>query len=372
MGSSFRFCVLLVLSAVLFVTAAGAGEAVRVVPPAALVNPRQPQAAIDPEGAIYVTYAAGETIYCSAKDEGKTFGEPVKVGELRKLALGMRRGPRVAAGDGFVVITAIGHEAGDLLAWRSTDGGQSWQGPIPVSDSPKDAREGLHAMAAGPRGQLYCVWLDCRDQKKGNRIFGSGSSDGGQTWTENRQVYASPSGTVCECCHPSVAFDSAGGLYAMWRNSLDGNRDLYLAASTNGGKSFGSAAKLGRGSWKLEGCPMDGGALAVMAPGKVTTIWRRQKEIYRTDAADQAERLLGAGEQPWAAASAEGPLLVWVSRRGGDLFLSKPKAERPIKLAEAATDPMIVAPLTGQGPAIVVWETGQAKNTSIMAMPVER
>jgi hypothetical protein len=185
-------------------------------------------------------------------------------------------------------------------------------------------------------------------------------------------VYASPSGTVCECCHPSVTFDSAGGLHAMWRNSLDGNRDLYMATSTNGGKSFGNAAKLGRGSWKLEGCPMDGGALAVTSPGKVTTIWRRQKEIYRTDAGGQAERLLGAGEQPWAAATAEGPWLVWVSRRGGDLFLSTPKAEQPVKLAEAATDPMVVAPLAGDGPAIVVWETGQAKNTAIMAMPIER
>ena len=53
------------------------------------------------------------------------------------------------------------------------------------------------------RGELYGVWLDSRQQQRGKRIFGAGSTDGGQTWSMNRPIYSSPSGSVCECCHPS-------------------------------------------------------------------------------------------------------------------------------------------------------------------------
>src|SRR4051812_30324045 len=244
---------LFILIAAAWVRPVGSADAVRVVPGGTVANPRQPQAAIDPQGDIYVAFGAGESIYCSkSTDKGLSYAAPVKVADVPKLALGMRRGPRIAAGKGFVAITAIGHEAGNLLAWRSTDGGKHWQGPIPVNDSSRDAREGLHAMAVGPDGQLYCVWLDCRDQERGKRIFGAGSSDGGKTWTENKEIYRSPSGSVCECCHPSATFDSQGGIYAMWRNSIAGNRDLYVAASRDGGQTFGRAVKLGTGSWELD------------------------------------------------------------------------------------------------------------------------
>lgn len=351
--------------------AALAAEPVRVVPVGAVTNPRQPQATVDAQGTMYVTYGAGESVYCSAStDAGKTFGNPIKVGQLTKLALGMRRGPRIAAGPGVVVVTAIGHEAGNVVAWRSTDGGQQWQGPVQINDSSRDAREGLHATAIGPDGQLFCVWLDCRDQKRGSRIFGAGSTDGGQSWTANHEVYSSPSGSVCECCHPSVTYDSRGGLYVMWRNSLDGNRDLYAAASRDGGKTFASASKLGTGSWKLDGCPMDGGCLAATAPGKVTTVWRSQKQIYRTDAGRQDERLLATGEQPWVAANADGAWVVWVSRRGGDLYLAAPKKSQPMKLDGGATDPVIATPIGGKGPVIAVWETGDRTASSIMAAVV--
>ena len=350
-----------------------AGDSVPIVPEGTVHNPRQPQATVDSKGTIYVTFGADQAVYCSkSTDGGKTYGDPVKVGQVEGLALGMRRGPRIAAGPKGVTITAIGHNAGNVLAWRSTDGGHRWDGPVQVNDSIRDAREGLHALAVGPDGQLFCAWLDCRDQERGSRIFGAGSTDGGQTWTKNQQIYSSPSGSVCECCHPSVIYDTEGNLHVMWRNSLGGNRDLYTTTSRDGGKTFARAVKLGTGSWQLDACPMDGGCLAATAPGKVTTVWRSQKQIFRTDSGRQQERLLGTGEQPWVAADTEGALLVWVSRRGGDLCLLAPETAKPVTLAVGAADPMIAAPLGGKGPVVIVWETGERKSSSIMAMVVDR
>jgi hypothetical protein len=321
---------------------------------------RQPQAAIDRDGAIHVVFGSGDSIYHAASDDAKAFGPPVKVASEGKLSLGMRRGPRIAIARGAIVISAIAGERGggrdgDLLAWRSTDGGKSWSSSTRVNGVAGSAREGLHAMAAGEQGRVYSVWLDLRGGR--TEILGSGSEDGGASWSQNKRIYRSPSGSVCECCHPSVAFGPHGTLYVMWRNSIDGLRDMFLVKSPDGGATFGQPRKLGAGSWTLDACPMDGGAIAVAPGQKITTIWRRERQVFTADSSDQ-ETLIAQGEQPWCVATADGPYLAWLSDRPGDLWLSSPGSRLPAKVAADASDPMLAAAPGGHGPVVVVWETG--------------
>lgn len=348
---------------------AAATEPIRIVPAGTVENPRQPHAAVDEDGAIYVVYGSGDGVYCSISLDGTHFGPPHKVGEVDRLHLGKRRGPRIAASAEAIVVTAIGR-AGDVLAWRSTDRGKTWHGPVRVNDdAPGKALEALHALAMGPGGEVFTVWLDLRNGS--NEIYGAGSADGGKTWSASRLVYRSPDGTVCECCHPAVTYDAEGGLYVMWRNWLDGNRDLYMAFSSDGGKTFGPAEKLGTGSWRLNACPMDGGYLAVTSPGQVTTAWRRQGNVYRTDPGTEREQLLGPGEQPWVAATREAAYVVWLDRPENDLWLATPHAQTSQKLADAASDPMIAAPIAGTGPVVAVWEAAESDATTIMATIID-
>ena len=255
--------------------------------------------------------------------------EPAVVGHVKGLALGRRRGPRIVVSGSQAVIVALSHQTGDVLAWRSADG-EAWSGPATVNDVPKTAVEGLHALASNGNGGVYCVWLDLRNKKM--EIAGAASTDSGATWGTNRLIYHSPSGSVCECCHPSAVFDSSGRLLVMWRNSLAGNRDMYLASSADMGETFSTAVKLGTGTWPLNACPMDGGALAPAANGSATTVWRRDREVFRSISGQPEEQSLGIGEQPWAAATGEGAYLTWVSRRGGDLWLLRRRTARPSSL----------------------------------------
>src|SRR5262245_41048632 len=207
-------CVLTCLPA-----AAPAAEVVDVVSPRAFPKAQQPQAAVSPSGKVFLVFGAGNAVYCTASDDGKSYGEPVKVGEVGALALGMRRGPRVAATDKAVVVIAVGGKEGrgrdeGLLAWRSGDGGKSWQGPVAVNSVAGSAREGLHQTAAAPDGTVYCAWLDLRENK--TQVYGAASADGGATWQGERLVYASPDGSVCECCQPQAAYDPKGRLHVMW------------------------------------------------------------------------------------------------------------------------------------------------------------
>jgi hypothetical protein len=311
--------------------------------------------------------------YRRSDDGGKTFAPPVDLPVVHAMSLGMRRGPRIAASDKSLCITAIGGKQGkgrdgDLLAMRSVDGGKTWNGPVQVNDTADSAREGLHAMSAGPSGQLCCVWLDLRNSK--TEVMASVSTDGGQTWGKNALVYRSPDGSVCECCHPSVAVDPQGRIFVQWRNSLAGARDMYVASSVDGGKTFGKAAKLGSGSWPLKACPMDGGAIAVATAGKVATAWRRDKAIFLMLAGQREERSLGAGEQPWIAATPDGPFVVWVKKRGEAALLLTPGSSSPIELAAHANDPVITSGPTGQRPVVAVWESRDGKNDTIQCQVV--
>jgi len=66
----------------------------------------------------------------------------------------------------------------------------------------------------------------------------------------------------------------------MFRNWLNGSRDLYLLQSRDKGRSFQEARKLGTGTWKLNGCPMDGGGVFIDRTGTVHTVWQREGAVY--------------------------------------------------------------------------------------------
>jgi hypothetical protein len=233
-----------------------------------------------------------------------------------------------------------------------------------VNSTPHTAREGLHDLAAGADGRIFCIWIDLRNDK--SQLFGSTSSDGGATWDENRLVYE---GTICPCCQPSAGFDGKSRLHVLWRNYLADDRDMYLIDYVDGGKTWGAARKLGQGTWHLRACPMDGGGFACDSAGNVDTIWRRERSIYRC-VEGSVEQSLGAGEQGRAAAGPDGIYLTWIGERPGTLFLLPPNTGKPIQLARRAIDPAIAAPVSGDGPVVVVWEEPAAAGGPIRALKI--
>lgn len=340
-------------------SAATAAGPVQVVPPGGPDRDgKQPQAAVDAKGRIYIAFGRGNAVRLAVSaDGGRTF-DVSTVGSIGSLALGMRRGPRVAASADAVVVTAIGGskgkgQDGDVFSWRSADAGKTWDGPTRVNSVESSAREGLHAMASGPDGKVFTTWLDLRNKR--TEIYGALSKDGGKTWEPDALVYRSPEKSVCECCHPSAAFGPDGTLQVMWRNQLGGKRDLYLASSPDGGKTFRAAQKLGRGTWTLNACPMDGGAVAVGPDGQVETVWMRAGSMFAAKPGE-AERDLGRGVQGWIATGPRGAYAVWLEKRPGKLLALTPNGGSAMTLAEQAGDPVIAAAPGGHGPVVAVWE----------------
>ena len=307
--------------------------------------PIQPQACGGPDGTLYLTFGAADQVYYCRIDETAK-ASPQAAFRIPNMSLGMRRGPRIAHSQNAIAISAIegaigkGRD-GDVLAYRSLDQGKSWLGPVKVNDVEGSAREGLHAMCSSENGTIWCVWLDLRE--KGTALFASKSTDGGATWSKNVLVYRSPDGSICECCHPSIAV-SGTSVHVLFRNSLKGNRDMYLVSSKDDGTTFGNAIRLGNSAWMLNACPMDGGMLAIGKNQHIATTWRRDRTLLQAMASSpNTETPLGIGEQPWIASAANGFYTVWTSKRDGEMFLMKPNSTEPDRLGTKANFPIIVS-----------------------------
>ncbi len=348
-----------ILAVLILVTTSCFAAPVEIIPPE-LRGAVQPQVAVASSGRIHVVFGKGTAIYHTASADGRSFSEPVKVAELQKLALGMRRGPRIAASEKVIAITAISHTGGDLDCWSSTDGGATWKEGANINNSPKSAREGLHAMAGDGQGFVFATWLDLRSG--GAEMWGASSSNGGATWGANALIYKSPEGHICECCHPSVAVDATGRVAVMWRNWLGGSRDLFLATSSDRGRTFGAAQKLGAGTWKLNGCPMDGGAVAINSKGEPLAVWRREKGVFASNPTAPEQRLSDAGNQALVLSTSKGTVYLWES--AGALMIQRNDG-RPERFADDAR--MVAAAALPKGGAVVAWESTVGGTVTIRA-----
>ena len=322
---------------------------------------RQPQLAVRND-LVAMTFGAGTSIYFSrSTDQGNTFQPPIKVAEMGALALGRHRGPRIAILETTIVISAVAGDTkkqpGELLTWRSTDTGKTWMRSGTINDVPDAAREGLHAMTARPDGSLFAVWLDLR--AKGTRLVGSTSKDGGLTWSKNTLVYASPSGTICQCCHPTLTTDEKGTVWVMWRNAVEGSRDLYTLSSTDG-ERFSEAKKLGAGTWKIDACPMDGGGLNVHN-GTITSAWRRENQIYLSTG-DHPEKIVSEGKDVALTATKQGSFLAWT--QNGGIQVLKPGAVIAEKVSDDGGYSTLLA--LPNGLVLLAWESKTSVETKLL------
>lgn len=238
---------------------------------------RQPQVTKDGAGIIRLVYGSGDQIfYASSSDNGNTFSQPVLVGKVKEMHLGMTRGPQLASSKDFSIITSM-DKKGNIHCFRLTHRTETWKKIENVNDVDASAPEGLMSIAADETNTFYAVWLDLRESGKNNICFAS--LDGKGSWSKNQFAYKSPESHVCECCKPSIAV-RGGQVAIMFRNWLQGARDLYLVTSVNKGKTFSSAQKLGLGTWPLKGCPMDGGGVSIDSENNIHTAWQREGNVF--------------------------------------------------------------------------------------------
>jgi hypothetical protein len=133
-----------------------------------------------------------------------------------------------------------------------------------VTDKPEPSTNAFSSLGVSPRGEVFAVWLDGRDPDKTkpgtSAVYLAKSSDGGKSFHPNVAVAHG----VCPCCRPSIAFGVGGKIHVSWRQVFPGSiRDMAMATSEDGGKTFSEPIRIAKDNWKIDGCPHSGATMAV-------------------------------------------------------------------------------------------------------------
>ena len=281
--------------------------------------------------------------------EGRAAGAPVRVNPFAGAAKGWRGDPPTiaVAADKTVYVgwtARVGSEArgSNLYLSASRDEGRTFGPPVKVNDDAKAASHGMHSLAVSADNRVYVAWLDERNvtapptpaqsangkpvehTEANSEVFFAVSTDGGRSFSQNKRLASE----VCPCCKTALIAGANNQVYVGWRQVLPGDfRHIAVAASTDAGQSFAAPKIVSDDNWKITGCPVSGPALALAADGALRVVWYTAGErglagLYWAESRDQAQtfserRLLANGAvrgNPALLADARNNLLaVWES-----------------------------------------------------------
>lgn len=264
-----------------------------------------PTVATSSNGVAYVAWVAntdaGSDVLFSKAMPGEGFTSPIRVNDIPGDAAPHAQAPaQVVAGPGDDVyvlwqnrtdVEWLDFGASDVRFSRSTDGGLTWSPAITVNDNDADtpARNTFHDMTVAADGTILVSWIDARvrdgyrgevyratgtvpavEEEPGTEIRVARSADGGVSFSPSIVLETNS----CPCCRTSIATGPDGAVYVSYRKVYGDNiRDIAVARSLDGGKTFEEPVRVHEDNWYIPGCPHAGASLAVDAAGRVHVAW---------------------------------------------------------------------------------------------------
>jgi hypothetical protein len=344
-------------------TATNAAKPVRVS--ADNTDAAEPSVASGTDGTVYVAWVEhrenkdADVMLARLNREGQMQGAPVRVNPTAGEATAWRGDPPTVAvsPDGAIYVgwtarvETAGH-ANDLYLSASRDGGKTFGQPAKVNDDGKKVTHGMHSLAVGADNHVYAVWLDERnvvkpaaDEKgmkmehmEANReVFLATSSDGGRSFSPNQRLARE----ACPCCKTAVTVGKDGRIYASWRQVLPGEfRHIALTSSEDGGKTFSVPVIVSDDRWMTASCPVSGPSLSATNDGALRVAWYTEGER-------------GA------------PGLYWAESRDNGKTFSESK---PFAKGQAHGNPSLL--ISGKSGATIVWESNEGGASRVMSAPL--
>jgi len=354
------------------------------------------------------TGATGTNVFVAVSDDGgRTFGRPVSVNNVEGDATANgEQPPRVVIKGNAVSVIWVSKRDGatGIRTAASADGGATFGATRTISPPGVTGARGWESAAFAEDGTLHAAWLDGRNATvkataaqpapAGGRADAPAAhvhhKDGPMRqdiyhamWTGSEAPIETRVATdVCFCCKTAIV-TRGSDVYVAWRHLFPGGvRDIAVARSPDGGRSFGDPVRVSADNWKIDACPDDGPAMAIGADGALSVVWPTLVQtggtprmgifeaISRDGGATFAPRTqvddgTAAPAHPRLAADGRRSAVVWDelaegSRRvmlragdGGPLVLSS---------GRAASYPAVVA----SGNAFVVAYTDQLEDRSVV------
>ena len=281
------------------------------------VDAAEPATGIAPDQSFYLAWVNHEPnnradVMISHYETGKA-PSPVRVNPEAGIATAWRGDqPSIAVGKNgavYVVWTARvesnGKKGTDVYLSVSSDMGRTFATPVKINDDKVSAAHGMHSLAVADDGRIFVSWLDERNvqapkpsakaeghhMESNRELFIADSTDGGRTFSRNRKI----AGDACPCCKTAMAIAADGTVYVGWRHVLPGSyRHIAVASSSDAGATFSKPVIVSDDKWLLHGCPVSGPSLAVGDNGTLKVLWYAAGEanapgLYFSESKDKAQ-----------------------------------------------------------------------------------
>jgi hypothetical protein len=177
------------------------------------------------------------------------------------------------------------------------------------------------SVAVDKSARIGVVWADASSRNPG--ISFARSVDGGASFSPLRNLSSKTNLPL----DPKIAFDHLGRIFVVWSGLSEGSRDVFLARSTDSGRSFSPPKNLSASKFASE-LP----AIAIDGEDRLYVVWRDKTpptiQIWLTRSTDGGESFssprvvsrTGFSNMPTLAAEGDGHLYVsWVSNVAGNL-----------------------------------------------------
>ena len=231
---------------------------------------------------VVVTWAAsvpGSTdIYAAvSRDEAQTFGRPTRVNDVAGDArFSGEQAAHAAVGPAIdVVWCSKAAAAARIRAARSGPGTTAFSPAMTVHAEDLPGARGWASLARDPEGNAHVVWLDGRAADRSPAARSMRQDIFHAVWRpDGSHEEVTVATDVCFCCKTAVATAPGGVVYVAWRHIYPTNlRDIAVARSADGGKTFSAPVRVSEDGWQIAGCPDDGPALAVDESGTLHVVW---------------------------------------------------------------------------------------------------
>jgi hypothetical protein len=300
----------------------------------------QPQVVLDGKGTAHLLYykgksGGGDLFYTRRASGEASWSKPIQVNSRPgdAIAAGTIRGGQLALGrDGQLHVAWNGsksledskHKGVPMWYSRLNDEGTAFE---PERDlmTFTGFLDGGGSIAADGQGNVYVVWHaappDNSRGEAGRGVYLARSTDGGKTFAPEKKV-SPETGGACGCCGMKALADDAGNVFAIYRAATAMvNRDEVLLVSRDRGATFTQAYAH---PWNIGTCPMSSAWLTSGQTG-VVAAWETAGQVYfarfnpKTSALSSPISPPGTAKRkhPVAATNREGEtLLAWTEGTG--------------------------------------------------------
>jgi hypothetical protein len=159
--------------------------------------------------------------------------------------------------------------ASDLRLSRSLDGGRSFDSHLRVNED-RPISHSFEGLTVAEDGTVVVSWIDSRDGSDNAATYVARIGERGTRVESTLKL----DGDSCVCCRVDVTTGPKNVVAVVWRKAFPENiRDMVLAVSRDGARSFAAPTLVHADGWQIAACPHRGGTVDMDESGRLYLAW---------------------------------------------------------------------------------------------------